>query len=58
MKQSCLIKEQKGETTEWNFAKIGTGANMSYRVSMEGKISNIGYVSGDSVYISWNEDDA
>ena len=58
VKQSCLIKEQKGETTEWNFAKIGTGANMSYRVSMEGKITKIGYVSGDSVTITWNEDDA
>ena len=44
VKQSCLIKEQKGETTEWNFAKIGTGANMSYRVSMEGKITKAGWM--------------
>lgn len=57
VEQPCLIKETKSETTEWHFAKIGTGANMSYRVSIEGKITKIGYVSGDSVTITWDEND-
>ncbi|MBP1552176.1 MAG: hypothetical protein J6C04_07850, partial [Oscillospiraceae bacterium] len=49
-------KTVKGDTTDWMFIKTNQD-NMYYRVTMAGKITKAGYVSGDGITVQWDEDD-
>ncbi len=49
-------KTVKGDTTDWLFIKTNQD-NMYYRVTMAGKITKAGYVSGDGITVQWDEDD-
>ena len=44
-------------TVTWAFEK-GNSMYMSYRISMEGKITKAGWVSGDKLNVNWDETDA
>lgn len=48
--------ENADGTVTWLFVK-GNAAYMTYRASMEGKITKAGYVNGDKVAITWDETD-
>lgn len=49
--------ENADGTVTWMFIK-GDAYRMTYRASMEGKITKVGYVNGDEVTITWDESDA
>lgn len=61
LEQPCVEKKENGDMVEWTFVKVGTGKNMSYRVSMDGMVTKAGYVSGKaddvSATVTWDEDD-
>jgi len=48
--------ENADGTVNWMFVKSDAN-RMTYRASMEGKITKVGYVNGDSVAITWDEND-
>ena len=52
---SDTVKNEDG-TVSWIFVK-GNASYMTYRASMEGKLTKAGYVNGDAVTISWSESD-
>ena len=61
LEQPCVEKKENGDMVEWTFVKVGTGKNMSYRVSMDGMVTKAGYVSGKaddvSATVTWDDDD-
>ena len=52
---SDTVKNEDG-TVSWIFVK-GNASYMTYRASMEGKLTKVGYVNGDAVTITWSDSD-
>lgn len=54
---SPIETEESGDMVVYTYQKVNNGSNMSYRVSMEGKVTKVGYVNGVGVTITWSETD-